>query len=59
MINIDDDNLPHIEQSGQIAESSCQTRLPDAAVFPTMLYGCNVLNLNFKLDLNPNLTMTV
>ena len=28
-----------IEQSGQIAESGSQTRLPDAAVLPTMLYG--------------------
>ena len=25
-----------IEQSGQIAESGCQTRLPDAAVLPTI-----------------------
>ena len=46
------------KQSGQIAESGSQTRLPDAAVLPTMLYGCNVLNLNLKLEFNPNLTIT-
>ena len=46
-------------QSGQIDESGSQIRLPDVAVLPTMLYGCNVLNLNFKLDFNSNLTITV
>ena len=48
-----------VQQSGQIAESGSQTRLPDAAVLPTMLYGWYVLNLNLKLDFNPNLTITV
>ena len=41
-------------QSGQIAESGSQTRLPDAAVLPTMLYGWYVFNINLKLDFNPN-----
>ena len=46
-------------QSGQIAESGSQTRLPDAAVLPTMLYSWYVLNLNLKLDFNTNLAITV
>ena len=47
------------KQCGQIAESGSQTRLPDVAVLPTMLYDCIVFNLNFKVDFNPNLTITV
>ena len=43
----------------QIAESGSQTRLPDAAVLPTMLYGWYVFNINLKLDFNPNYTKTV
>ena len=42
------------QQSGQIAESGSQTRLPDAAVLPTMLNGWYVFNKNLKLDFNPN-----
>ena len=48
-----------ILQSGQIAASGSQTRLPDAAVLPTMLYGCKFLNLNFKLEFNLKLTIIV
>ena len=47
------------EQSGQIAESGSQTRLPDAAVLPTMVYGWYVSNLNLKLDFNSNKTINV
>ena len=43
-----------LQQSGQIAESGSQTRLPDVAVLPTMLYGCNVLDLNFKPQFDNN-----
>ena len=45
--------LPY-HQSGQIAESGSQTRLPNTAVLPTMLCGWYVFNINLKLDFNPN-----
>ena len=47
------------DQSGQIVESGSQTRLPDAAVLLTILYGWYVFNINLKLDFNPNYTKTV
>ena len=46
-------------QSGQFAESGSQTRLPDAAVLSTILYGSNLFNLKLQLHSNPNLTPTV
>ena len=52
-------NMNCLYQSGQIAESGSQTRLPDAAVLPTMLYRWYVSNLNLKLDFNSNKTINV
>ena len=37
------------------ARLDCQMR----QYYPTMLYGSNLFNLDFKLDFNPNLTLIV
>ena len=51
--------LLKLKQTGQIAASGRQIRLPDAAVLPTMLYGSKLLNLDLQPDFTRKLTLIV